>query len=50
MHWTELDTALEEWMAMLGLPQLAVETRRKEAARQLHTVLIEKLMLQRLPN
>ncbi len=35
---------------MLELPQLEEETRRKEVAHQLRTALIEKLLLQRLPN
>lgn len=45
-----LDTALEEWLMMLGLPQLEKETQRKEAAIRLRTVLIEKLLIQRVPN
>jgi len=48
MHLQELDTALEEWLEALKLPQLEEETQRKEAARRLRTVLIEKLLRQRI--
>jgi len=45
----ELDTSIAEWLVMLELPALAEETRRLEAARQLRTVLIGKLLRQRIP-
>lgn len=44
-----LDTALEDWLSMLELPQLECQKRRQEVARQLSTLLIEKLMLRRCP-
>jgi hypothetical protein len=50
MRLIALDTALEEWLVMLGLPQLEKETQRKEVAIRLRTVLIEKLLIQRVPN
>lgn len=45
----ELDMAIAEWLLMLKLPQLEEQTKREEAARQLSTLLIEKLMLRRCP-
>ncbi len=45
-----LDAALSDWFDLLQLPQLAEETKRQEAARQLRTVLIEKLMRQKVPD
>lgn len=39
-----LDEALEQWLLTLELPQLAEQTKREEVARQLSTVLIERLM------
>jgi hypothetical protein len=45
----ELDTALAQWLLMLELPQLEEETKRQEAACQLSTLLIGKLMLRRCP-
>jgi hypothetical protein len=45
----ELDEALAHWLLTLGLPQLEEQTKREEAAHQLSTVLIEKLMRRRLP-
>lgn len=48
-HLQELDTALEEWLGELKLPQLEGETQRKAVAHQLRTVLIEKLLRQRIP-
>ena len=47
-HLQELDTAIDDWLAMLELPALEEQTKRKEVATQLRTVLIEKLMLQRV--
>jgi hypothetical protein len=44
----ELDTAIALWLATLELPALAEETKLQEASRQLRTVLIEKLLLQRV--
>lgn len=45
----ELDTAIVEWLLILKLPQLEEKTKREEAARQLSTLLIEKLMRRRCP-
>lgn len=40
----ETEEGLREWMSTLGLPQLEEETRLREAAHQLRTVLSERLM------
>ena len=45
----ELDVEIADWLETLGLPQLAEETKRLEAARRLRTVLIEKLLRSRVP-
>ena len=45
-----LDVALSDWFDLLQLPQLAEETKRQEVAHQLRTVLIEKLMRQKVPD
>jgi hypothetical protein len=45
----ELDNELSMWLYALGLPQLAEETKRQEVASKLRTVLIEKLMRQKVP-
>ena len=45
----DLDTAIAEWLLILKLPQLEEQTKREAAARQLSTLLIEKLMLRRCP-
>ena len=44
-----LDVALSDWLNLLQLPQLAEETKRQEVASKLRTVLIEKLMRQKVP-
>ena len=40
----DMDSALAEWLVVLELPALATEKQRQEAARQLCTVLIERLL------
>lgn len=47
-HLQELDTAIDDWLAMLELPALEEQTKRQEVARRLRTVLIEKLLRQRV--
>ena len=45
IDWVEgLDLSLESWLAALKLPALEEQTQRQEAARQLSTVLIERLL------
>lgn len=46
----ELDDALENWLSTLELPIFEERTRRVAAARQLSTVLIEKLWRTRCPD
>lgn len=43
-----LDTAIGEWLATLEPPALAKQTKRLGAARRLRTVLIGKLLRQRI--
>lgn len=45
-----LDEALADWLLVLELPQFEDQTRRQEAARQLSTLLIEKLMRRKCPD
>ena len=45
-----LDKALADWLLVLELPQFEDKMRRQEAARQLSTLLIEKLMLRKCPD
>jgi hypothetical protein len=45
----ELDNELSMWLYALGLPQLEEEKKRQEVASKLRTVLIEKLMRQKVP-
>lgn len=45
----ELDEALALWLQMLELPQFEDQMKREEAARQLSTVLLEKLWRKRCP-
>ena len=47
-HLQELETAIEEWLLMLDLPSLAKQKKLREAVRQLRTLLIEKLLQQRI--
>jgi hypothetical protein len=48
-HRQEIDEALDQWLQTLELPQLEDQMKRKEAARQLSTVLIEKLLQRQYP-
>lgn len=45
----ELDEALSQWLEKLELPQLEDRMKREEVARQLSTVLLEKLWRKRCP-
>jgi hypothetical protein len=49
LHLKELDNELSMWLYELGLPQLEEEKKRHEMACRLRTVLIEKLLRQKLP-
>lgn len=40
----EIEEGVQEWLKMLGLPQLEEKTRLEAAARQLRIVLVELLM------
>lgn len=46
----KLDAAIADWLLVLELPQFEEQTRREEAARQLSTLLIERLMLRKCPD
>jgi hypothetical protein len=46
----KLDSSLSDWLLMLELPQLEEQKRREVVAHRLRIVLIEKLMLLRIPN
>lgn len=46
----KLDDSLSDWLGMLELPQLAEQKKREEVARQLRTVLIERLLLLQIPD
>lgn len=50
MYLKELDDALEDWLGMLQVPGLEEKTKRVAIARQLSTVLIEKLWRTRCPD
>ena len=50
MDLKELDRALFDWLGMLELPQLGNKRKRLVIARQLSTVLIEKLWLSPCPH
>jgi hypothetical protein len=45
----ELDNELSMWLYALGLPQLEGEKKRHEMACRLRTILIEKLLRQKVP-
>jgi cbb3-type cytochrome oxidase subunit 3 len=45
----ELDNELSNWLYALGLPQLEGEKKRHEMACRLRTILIEKLLRQKVP-
>jgi len=45
----ELDNELSNWLYALGLPQLEEEKKRHEMACRLRTILIEKLLRQKVP-
>lgn len=44
-----LDDALCDWLGLLELPQLADNDKRMDAAQKLRTLLIERLLLGKLP-
>jgi hypothetical protein len=46
----ELDTAIENWLLLLELPQFEDQAKRQEAAQKLSNLLIENLMLKQCPS
>jgi hypothetical protein len=49
MDHQQLDNELSNWLYALGLPQLEGEKKRHEMACRLRTILIEKLLRQKVP-
>ena len=50
IRFQELEEGIFEWMDLLQLPTLEGQTKREEAAHLLSIVLVERLMLQHVPN
>lgn len=50
IRFQELEEGIFEWLGLLQLPILGEQTKREEAAHLLSIVLVERLMLQRMPN
>lgn len=50
IRFQELEEGIFEWMGLLHLPILEVQTKREEAAHLLSILLVERQMLGQVPN